>query len=713
MKPRLCIIILSLLVSATLFADSGNDISIKKKCLDILAKSMTYTASIYTDAGINNSGDSCGYFKATNAGMNNEDGVRTNADMAMVCAFVYNYGKKNHIVLPAKISYPQLRTMALKALRYAYSTHRALQLKKTTNNGYWGTSIMDADGKNGGYTWESSLWCESIGMTAWLLKDCIPEKDWLGVMRIIQAEADHELTRDIPTGFDGDTKAEENGWETNVLAMACALYPNSENANRWYDKMRAFAFNCYTVAEDSTDNTIIDGQPARKWYRGQNLYDDFTLQNHNYFHTSYQNVVIQELSESLLILKMIQGNEPKFKTSETLLWHQKDVFDKVLKELALHDGELAMPNGNDWSMFLYDQLTAYTAMATIFRDADALMLEKAALTNIQKRQNTTTNGAWMLNPDIGARRMGVTAHRVMMTYLMHDTYPVGNMRPTEWNAFTEAHSKTVYFPSQKIVRGMTKDKFTCFSWSKGLNDYTGIIIPNDTSNNNLMVPYKTHGTGNMLGYYNDLQSTASGEPVFDLHDEEWSVSGALKAAGGKIKQYFYIWSTPGNAVAVIEKLVPEDSTVVLTQQKGGLMAVSVDPFTRSIRNIYSDKGLIATNGAGLKVFNSDWVNIDNKFGIVCKYDNSGKQKENEMAFGDRTLTNSIYTAKIYPAYSDKEIILKDSIIRMYVYYPNITANATRQMTDKIKMKIKGDGTISICVPDTYGFIYKKELNFNF
>ena len=29
---------------------------------------------------------------------------------------------------------------------------------------------------------------------------------------------------------------------------------------------------------------------------------------------------------------------------------------EVLNWLALADGELAMPNGNDWSLFLYDQI---------------------------------------------------------------------------------------------------------------------------------------------------------------------------------------------------------------------------------------------------------------------------------------------------------------------------------------------------------------------
>ncbi len=74
-----------------------------------------------------------------------------------------------------------------------------------------------------------------------------------------------------------------------------------------------------------------------------------------------------------------------------------------------------MPNGNDWSLFLFDQITSYTTNACFLNDPDALMLENLAYKNIKARRTTTSDGSLLLRSDIGARRMGVEAHRVMMT----------------------------------------------------------------------------------------------------------------------------------------------------------------------------------------------------------------------------------------------------------------------------------------------------------
>lgn len=95
-------------------------------------------------------------------------------------------------------------------------------------------------------------------------------------------------------------------------------------------------------------------RPWQTSIRDRIFFDDYTLQNHNFFHTSYQNVVIQELGEAALALKLFQQKtigEEKWKTNS--LMHNNDkVMKEVLNWLALADGELAMPNGNDWSLFL-------------------------------------------------------------------------------------------------------------------------------------------------------------------------------------------------------------------------------------------------------------------------------------------------------------------------------------------------------------------------
>jgi hypothetical protein len=232
--------------------------------------------------------------------------------------------------------------------------------------------------------------------------------DWLSgaqrtcIERMLKAECNYELERDIPTGYRGDTKAEENGWEACVLAATLGMFPNDELAPRWFERLRLFAINSYSHPDDANDTTVVDPHydraTVRDLYRGANLYPDYTLQNHDFFHTSYQNVVIQELGEAALALELFQRQ-----LHGTQRWHTRALMHnnlavqrEVLNWLALADGELAMPNGNDWSLFLYDQLTSYTTNAVFLRDADALMLENRAYKMIKARQATTADGSWLL-----------------------------------------------------------------------------------------------------------------------------------------------------------------------------------------------------------------------------------------------------------------------------------------------------------------------------
>lgn len=680
---------------------------LKSDALQMLADFMQYAKSIYTDAGNNSKGKACGYFKANSAGQNNEDGVRTNADIAMICAFVYRYGKDAKVPLPKGITYNDVLSMAKKAIAYSYSTHRSNQLKTCTNNAHWGTNGST-------YVWESSLWTESLAFATWMLQDQLDANDLRYIKTVIKSEADYELTRRPPTGYAGDTKAEENGWETNVLAVACALYPDDANAPAWYAKMQQFAMACYSMLQDKYDETLVDGVPAKDWYTGQNLYADYTLQNHNYFHTSYQNVVIQELCESYLALKCMQkGNT--FPLSQTLLWNQQPMFDAVLKELALADGELAMPTGNDWSMFLFDQLPAYTGMATIFGDTDALMLENMAFKYTKARQSTTNDGSWMLNSDIGPRRMGVTAHRVMMTYLMHEFFPVGDMQPTPWETFQQRHAGTKYYGTQNLVRNMSRDRFTCFYWNDGLKRYSGVVVPNTPDNNKIMVPFVTHNTGNILGTYSRADNTASIKGNYALFPEAYAMNGQIMANNGAIPQSFCLYATNGNAVILIDALKANSNTSVNSEQ-GGMMGISVDPFMKQKRTIYYDNGggiaHIQTDGSSYSTWNSTWANIDNTLGFVCLRDYG-----NTMAFGDRSLNSSIYTAKIYPAYTAGSAAVGTNMnhIRTFVYYSNVNAVATQELAAQVQdlTRLEGwpEGWHGVIVPDPDGTHYMLLSNF--
>ena len=654
--------------------------NMKLDLLKMLANFAVYMKNDFQDCAAPNSvGEVCGCFKGENTMANDERGVRPNADLSMICAFLVKYGKKV-VKLPDGVLWEDLENMAMKSLVFAYSTHKANKLKVCAGNNYWG-SVSNAD-----HVWESSLWAMSVAYSAFFQWDKLSEKQKGYIYQLLKAECNYELERSIPTGYAGDTKAEENGWEADVLAATLGLFPKDELAPKWFDRLREFAINSYSQKDDATDNTIIDPDydktTFKDLYRGQNLYDDYTLQNHNYFHTSYQNVVIQELGEAALALKLFQqglyGVE-KWKTN-ALMHNNQKVMEEVLYWLALADGELAMPNGNDWSLFLYDQITSYSTNACFLRDKRALLLENLAYKMIKARQTTTADGSWLLRPDVGARRMGVEAHRVMMTWLMHEVLSTAEIRPFNWDNFTHEYSEAKHFASQNIVRAATDSRFTCFSWSKGLQSYTGYIAANSVDKNKIIVPFRANNTGNFLGWYHVDGKGTNATPVvsgiYNLQGNAYTMNGELNTNDATLNNRFAIYSTPGNAVVYLD-YVRANADAKITAEKGGLMAISVDELTKTKRTLYFADSRKQLDGATFTIMNGPWVNIDDALGIV------NLDKNKQIAFGEKANNNSIMTAKLYTSYSNEiRSVNKGSIVdsRAIVYYSNIDAEGTEKLS---------------------------------
>ena len=658
-----------------------NEPTMKDDILQMLADFMTYVKNDYQDASANNSaGEPCGYFKGENTAGSNEQGVRPNADLSMICAFLYKYGQ-GKVILPAGVTWSDVNKMARRSLIFAYSTHKANKLKGCSAGDYWGST------SNTDYVWESSLWSMSVAYSAYFQNDSLTATQKKYIANLVKAECNYELTRTIPTGYSGDTKAEENGWETNILSCALGLYPNDALASQWYDRLRAFAINSYSQINDATDATVIDpdynSKTVKDLYIGKNLFDDYALQNHNYFHTSYQNVVMQELGEGFLAMKMFQtginGTE-KWKTN-ALMHNNQKVMDKVLNELALADGELAMPNGNDWSLFLYDQITSYSTMACFLKDPNALMLENQVYKYIKARQTTTSDGSWLLRADVGARRMGVEAHRLMMTWLMHEMASTADMTSSSWSDFRKKNEAAKLFTSQNIVKAYTKDRFTCFSWSTGISSYTGYFSQNSPDKNKIVVPYRANNTGNILGWYLVSGKSTNATPVtsgiYNLQGNSYTMNGVINTNDASLTNNFAIYSTPGNALIYLD-YVKANSAVTITGARGGLLAVSTDELTKLQRTIYHSNGRYQTNGATTLTLGTSWANIDNQIGVVTPGVSS-------MAFGDRAANNSIYTTNFYPFYSAATRTAAGGAVvdrRQMIYYSDVSSNQTSDLAGK-------------------------------
>ena len=716
-------------------ADFVQESPMKKDLLQMLADFSQYMVNDWQACEYPNDIDeACGCFKGENTMANDERGVRPNADLSMICAFLVKYGKPAGVKLPADVTWDKIEELAMKSLVFAYSTHKANRLKVCKGGNYWG-SVSNAD-----HVWESSLWTMSVAYSAFFQWGKLSDAQKGYIYNLLKAECNYELERSIPTGYAGDTKAEENGWEADVLAVTLGLFPTDPLAPQWFERLREFAINSYSHPSDQHNQTVIDPDYDNKTvadlYKGQNLYEDYSLQNHNLFHTSYQNVVMQELGEAALALKMFQQGlygEEKWKTN-ALMHHNQEVQDSILNWLALPDGELAMPNGNDWSLFLYDQITSYTTQACFQRDPNALMLENMAYKYIKARQKTTPDGSWLLRPDVGARRMGVEAHRVMMTYLMHEMLSTADLTPTKWDDFNRQYGEAKMIPCQNIVRASTADRFTCFSWSEGLKSYTGYFTANSPDKNKIVVPYRANNTGNLIGWYEVEGKRTDAVPIpncqlstvnCQLNGNSYMMNGELNTNEGTLNNRFVLYSTPQNALIYLD-YVTANADATITAEKGGLLAISTDELMKTSRTLYYNKGQQTTDGSQMVTFEGSWVNIDNELGVIKVVDRGqltvdssmravekqvgsqlstvNCQLSTQMAFGDRGANNSIFTSKLYPLYSNTPRTVKAGDVvdaRNLVYYSNITAKQTKKMASKL-ISLKDElpeGWNGVIVPD--------------
>lgn len=681
--------------------------------LESLALFSEYISKDYLPIGTpNDEGDECGCFKGEKTMTSTEKGVRVNADLSMLCAFLVKYAKPLGVKLPKGVTYDRLEKMAMRSLVWAYSTHKAVRLKQCRGGDYWGST-----GK-GDSQWESSLWAFSVAWSAFFQWDKLTDRQKEHIHSLIAAECDYELQRDLPIGCIRDTKAEENGWEACVLAAAVGLFPEDPTATLWFERMREFAVNSYSHPSD----TLLK-EPLDPWYndqsvadltRGANLFEDYTLQNHNYFHPSYLNVVAQELGEAALALRMFQdglGRDVKWK-SEALFHNIIRVKENVIDYLALSDGEIAMPNGNDWSLFLSDQITSYSTMATFLRDPDALMLENMACKSILARQSTTPDGSWLLRPDIGARRMGVQGHRVMMTYLMHLAESTEGMTPTSWEEFREKHSEAKVFPCQNVVRASSPDRCVVFSYSEGLENCSGFISSDTPDKGKVFIPFRNGGTGNFIGWYDvkDKEQTSSAEmnPYFMTEGNSFVTGSSILTNDNSLETSFAIFATPGNAVLYLDRTMAKED-VTVTGERGLVAGISMDEFTslhrtvafggegtKPLKKVVDGKRLLSSEGT--------WANVDGQVGLVTR------SSCDRMAFGDRSDNKSIMTAKLYGAFSDvpRQFQAGDCIgNRVAVFYTGISPKITAMLDTKL---IEFENGIVAFDPDGTAYMLVTDFN---
>ncbi len=142
-------------------------------------------------------------------------------------------------------------------------------------NGQWGDD------------WESSLWAGELAMASYWVWNDLDADVREGVLNLLAFEADRFVGVDPPDGRWLDTKAEENAWDSFLIAWAYCMQPDHPHAAQWLDRGKAFALNTFTTDRDRVDMQLIDDRAVRDWVCTQTAHPDLTVENHGSFHPGY------------------------------------------------------------------------------------------------------------------------------------------------------------------------------------------------------------------------------------------------------------------------------------------------------------------------------------------------------------------------------------------------------------------------------------------
>lgn len=213
-----------------------------------------------------------------------------------------------------------------------------------------------------GDQWQSALWAARAAHAAWILWDELSASDQELVCRMTVHEADRFLDYKVPYYRDlagnilseGDTKAEENGWNSNILAVATVMMPGHSHYKGWMRKLVELQLSAYAMPEDTRKAIAVDGMVLNKVLNGSNMNSEGTVINHKIMHPDYMsafmlntiNAWTYELAGKECLQSSLYNGDVVYYALSERPFNGKTMYQKTADEKA--SSLIYFPEGNDW-----------------------------------------------------------------------------------------------------------------------------------------------------------------------------------------------------------------------------------------------------------------------------------------------------------------------------------------------------------------------------
>jgi hypothetical protein len=308
-----------------------------------------------------------GNLKLATASKSVEHFIRPNTGVIAGLAFLYRFGPYDEKIVGASRA-ELLEKYIVPMMRYITVTHRT-------------GSRPTSDGKKWGNQWQSAYWAQMLGRAAWWIWDDLPDDLRQSVRRVVAFEASRFVDKKPPHNLVGDTKAEENAWNSMVFDVAVLLMPSDARRPVWEKEFQRWALSSYLRPADEHSQTIVDGRPVSEQFSGANIYDDFTAENHGIVHPDYMGCF------TLTLTCATDYALTNRRAPDALSYNARELYQN-LKWFYLPDGGCVYPNGEDWDLFgnAFDWLEVHALMAAYAQDADAWSLLRRCLATGERMQ---------------------------------------------------------------------------------------------------------------------------------------------------------------------------------------------------------------------------------------------------------------------------------------------------------------------------------------
>ncbi|MGI8416390.1 MAG: NPCBM/NEW2 domain-containing protein [Nakamurella sp.] len=238
-----------------------------------------------------------------------------------------------------------------------------------------------------GDDWQTALWAYFAGSAGWLMWDDLDSTERQLVQNMVTHEADRFIDYQVPyfqdrTGkviYPGDTKAEENAWNADVLQLATSMMPNGPHWALWMRKNLELMISAFSRPSDLTNREMVNGERVSDWLNGSNIYQNGTLTNHNIIHPDYM-ATIEESTSAPLSYALAGLPTPKAAFFNAAVVYSALVDDQFSSPPYAAPGgtmyvqgphgeatkDIYYPQGNDWGTNRRAHFALLDAQASLF-----------------------------------------------------------------------------------------------------------------------------------------------------------------------------------------------------------------------------------------------------------------------------------------------------------------------------------------------------------